>query len=72
MKAQFKSVPTVETVTPELAERWLSLNTHNRTLRDGVVSRYAESIKAGQWELNGETIKNQCVTRWTTSIMGSC
>lgn len=56
-KVHTSPLPTIETITPEVAEKWLTLNTHNRTLRDGVVERYAEAMKRDQWDLNGETIK---------------
>lgn len=41
--------PSVETVTPATAERWLNENTTNRTLRSGVVEQYAADMKAGRW-----------------------
>lgn len=51
--------PTVEiiTVTPELAESWLARNSNNRNLRKAVVAGYARDMLAGEWVLNGETIK---------------
>lgn len=48
---------SVETITPDLARKYLGGNTSNRPLRPGVVERYAEAISKGDWELNGETIK---------------
>ncbi|MFD8820823.1 hypothetical protein ACFV1C_00390 [Streptomyces sp. NPDC059605] len=52
-------IPTIEviTVTPALAAEWLSRNTHNRPLRNRRVTDYARDMKAGQWHLNGETMK---------------
>lgn len=47
----------VVTVTPEIAERWLGKNTRNRHARASVVSGYARDMKAGNWVLNGESIK---------------
>jgi hypothetical protein len=47
----------VETITPKLAEKWMAANTGNRPLRRALVGRYAEVIRRGQWELNGESIK---------------
>lgn len=44
-------------VTPELAGKWLEANTHNRNLRYRVVDSYATDMEAGDWDLNGETIK---------------
>ncbi len=50
---------TVEKVhlTPQLAARWLEQNRTNRAYRQGVVGRLADSIRRGEWMLNGETIK---------------
>lgn len=46
------------TVTPAMALTWLnSSNTHNRTLRDNTVAKYARLMKTGKWPLNGEAIK---------------
>ncbi len=44
-------------VTPELAEKWLAQNTHNRNLRDNAVMAYARDMEAGNWAENGEAIK---------------
>ncbi|MDE2103935.1 MAG: hypothetical protein KGL39_42255 [Patescibacteria group bacterium] len=45
-------------ITPEIAERLIEAhNQHNRAVRSGVVQRYAEDIRAGRWQLNGEAIK---------------
>lgn len=38
-----------EVVTPELATKWLEGNTHNRSVRDAVVARYAADMLAGRW-----------------------
>jgi hypothetical protein len=38
-----------KTVTPEMATKWLEGNTHNRKVRDSVVTRYAIDMKAGRW-----------------------
>ncbi|MGA5869305.1 hypothetical protein [Streptomyces cinereoruber] len=45
------------TVTPELAEKWLGQNTHNRNLREKAVLAYARDMEAGNWAENGESIK---------------
>jgi hypothetical protein len=37
-------------VSPELATKWLEGNTHNRKVRDAVVARYAQDMKAGRWK----------------------
>lgn len=44
-------------VTPALAEKWLTQNTHNRNLRDNAVLAYARDMEAGNWAENGEAIK---------------
>lgn len=44
-------------VTPDLAEKWLGQNNHNRNLRDRAVAAYARDMKAGNWAENGESIK---------------
>ncbi len=45
------------TVTQAQAAHWLERNTHNRTVSDDVVMRYARDMKEGRWVENGETIK---------------
>ena len=49
----------IETVviTPELASKWLALNTKNRPVRKNTVHKYAGDMLEGRWKLNGETIK---------------
>lgn len=47
-------------VTPELASRWLALNTGNRVIKERVVSIYANTMAEGRWKLNGEAIKINC------------
>ncbi|MEI5672988.1 MULTISPECIES: hypothetical protein [unclassified Nocardioides] len=51
--------PTVEIieVSPDLAASWLQKNPNNRNLRRPVVDSYARDMEAGNWALNGETIK---------------
>lgn len=40
---------SVVMVNPAQAIKWLEGNTHNRPIRDSVVLRYAEDMKAGRW-----------------------
>ena len=47
---------TIETVTPDIAKRYLRINGHNRPISKGVVEKYAYAMIAEQWELNGEPI----------------
>lgn len=39
----------IVTVTPVMAEKWLNKNEINRSLRDGLVERYADDMKTGRW-----------------------
>lgn len=43
-------------VTPEVAERWLNSNSHNRPLRPGWVEQIASRMKNGEWKLTAEPI----------------
>lgn len=47
----------VITVTPDLAEKWLTNNTHNRRVRESAVLGYARDMESGRWAENGESIK---------------
>lgn len=44
-------------VTPEVAEKWLGKNVHNRNVRPRTVDSYARDMAAGQWQITGEAIK---------------
>lgn len=50
----------VETITPEIAKEYLKKNTANyrkiTTLSRYKIEQYAEAMKAGKWQLNGEAI----------------
>jgi hypothetical protein len=50
MKAQ------VVTITPEMAEKLLENNDHNRKVTQSRVNEYAQEIKDGMWLNNGESI----------------
>lgn len=52
-----KITSSIEKVTPELAVEWLTANTHNRLKRDRSIAKYARDMLAGNWQLNGESIK---------------
>ncbi|MFD2025053.1 hypothetical protein [Promicromonospora aerolata] len=43
-------------VTPDLAEQWLTKNTHNRNSRQRVIDGYATDMMAGNWKDNGAAI----------------
>lgn len=47
----------VETITPKMAEEYLKHNKINRTLKDKRVTSYANDMKDGAWQLNGEAIR---------------
>lgn len=44
-------------VTPAIAKEWLTRNIHNRPMRASKVAEFARDIQAGDWAMNGETIK---------------
>ena len=44
-------------ITPELAHEWLGFNTHNRNIRQRIVTAYAADMTGGDWQWNGESIK---------------
>jgi hypothetical protein len=46
----------IETITPELAARWLASAGVNRHLKPRLVRRIAKAITEGEWSLNGESI----------------
>lgn len=50
-------VTTIVLVTPEMAAAWLQENTQNRPVSPRHVNAYARDMAAGNWELNGESIK---------------
>lgn len=58
VKQQFLSgiSTSLERITPETAELYLSFNTKNRTMRVLQVDKIARDIAAGRWALNGSTI----------------
>lgn len=47
----------IETVKPETAREWLTLNVNNRHFRPRIVSAYARDMAAGNWRMSGEAIK---------------
>ncbi len=54
MSAHIKA--KVVTITPAIAEKWLDKNPKNRAMNKNRITRLVKTIKAGQWQLNGETI----------------
>lgn len=48
---------SVQTITPKLAHDWLEkFNQGNRPVSQAVVDKYADDMKHGRWQLNGEPI----------------
>ena len=56
VKAPPRIVPRVVEMTPEMAKDLLARNKRNRPIRKARVERYANEMKNGRWQLNGETI----------------
>lgn len=44
-------------LTPELAEKWLSKNKHNRNIRRQKVTEFVRDMEAGRWVFNGDAIR---------------
>lgn len=55
--AQQLPTPTVETITPEVAEEILKANLDNRKVRPATVDRYARDMQTGAWPITGEALK---------------
>lgn len=51
----YHAVPV--SVTPEIAGHWLRRNAGNRPIRKKAVAQYANDLKCGRWQQNGESIK---------------
>lgn len=45
------------TITPQLARLWLEMNIGNRNVNAKKVEEYAQEMRKGAWQQNGETIK---------------
>lgn len=57
LEATPEVVAEVQTVTPELASKWLETNEGNRKVREQLVNRLARDMRAGRWQVTGEGIK---------------
>lgn len=44
-------------VTPAMAEKWLTYNTHNRKMSEKLVDSYAGAMARGEWRENGDAIR---------------
>jgi hypothetical protein len=43
-------------VTPDLAAEWLGYNTHNRNIRPGIKTAYANAMRDGEWRMDVDPI----------------
>ena len=50
----------IETITPEMAKKYLMFNTSNRALRKSLVSMYAKDMREGNWKLTHQGIAFNC------------
>lgn len=55
MKSKTSSV--VETITPQIAQMYLTHNVINRKKSDKTIDTYAIDMKEGRWRLNGDAIR---------------
>ena len=67
MKTNQKPTSRLTVITPKLAAKLLRKNDVNRKIRQRRVDRLVETIKTGQWAVNGETI---CVAKDGTLLNG--
>lgn len=56
-----------ETITPKLAAQLLKKNDINRKIRERKVNRLVQTIRSGQWKVNGESI---CIAEDGTLLNG--
>lgn len=47
----------IVTVTPDMAEEFLAMNVHNRNVSRQNFTQLTETMRRGEWKLNGEAIK---------------
>lgn len=47
---------TVEAITPDVAEAWLTHNHANRRIQNSAIDRYAHDMKTGRWVVGGSQI----------------
>lgn len=48
---------TLKSITPELAQHYLSMNVKNRRVQDNQVQFYLRQMKSGQWKITGDPVK---------------
>lgn len=52
-----KPTASIVTVTPDMAEHWLTLNVKNRPKKPKNIERFARDMSNGDWQITGEAIK---------------
>lgn len=55
--ASTKITHAIVMVTPDMAERWLANNTHNRKVRQRTVGRYKADMESGLWAMAADPIR---------------
>lgn len=48
---------SIQSITPELAAKWLARNTRNRPINSSSLAGYVRDMRAGKWQVTGEAIK---------------
>lgn len=48
---------TVETITPHMAQVYLTHNVSNRKAKEKIIEAYSKEMKEGRWMLNGDSIR---------------
>lgn len=57
LSAEMGVVTSVEYITPEIAERYLTKNSPtNRKIHPSAIRKYVSDLKSGNWQFNGESI----------------
>jgi hypothetical protein len=56
MQPEIRPYAEIKTVTKQLVDALLAMNTNNRTLKTRTVQMYAQDIKAGKWMLTNQGV----------------
>jgi hypothetical protein len=56
MNTETKPYAEIKTATKQLVDALLAMNVNNRSMRQNVIKRYAEDIKAGKWMFTNQGI----------------
>ena len=57
MSVSIGSSVELKRISPEMASSLLNKNKRNRAIKPGNIEKFAAAMKAGEWDINGETIK---------------